>query len=210
MFSKSTCTNESHSLQLSQEGRKSKYCMELHTTPKLCKLQTLLPLNHSHTFNACEGVFKGGCWKRNSNVHLASKLWHMYLWYHLVKMSILWNLHFHRFNNQLHKDPFCETLAPKSLISTFQGFNKTPRLSLALRKYEKKLHGILRFSVAITHSSCWKKKSHFLQIGYSIWVHIYDLWTIIRSIALFQNSITSWNHNIFSWNLSICFYKLYI
>lgn len=67
----------------------------------------------------------------------------------------LWKCPFYKFyifinliinkHNLLHKHPFCEILAPKSLISTFQGFNKTPHLSLALLKYEKKIY--MAFSI---------------------------------------------------------------
>jgi putative heme iron utilization protein len=44
MFSKSTCTNESHSLQFLQQGRKSKYRIELHTTPQTLQVANLVAL----------------------------------------------------------------------------------------------------------------------------------------------------------------------
>jgi hypothetical protein len=46
MFSKSTCTYESHSLQSSQQGRKSKYRIELHTTPQTLQVANLELLPH--------------------------------------------------------------------------------------------------------------------------------------------------------------------
>jgi hypothetical protein len=44
MFSKSTCINESHNLQSSQQVRKSIYHIKFHTTPQTLQVANLVAL----------------------------------------------------------------------------------------------------------------------------------------------------------------------
>lgn len=169
MFSKSTCTYESHSLQYSQQGRKFKYCIELHTTPQILQVANL------ESFPHIQHMWRGIVKSLYSKVVVGKEtlmcilhpscdvciyditLWKCPFYKIYILIYLIINKH-----NLLHKDPFCEILAPKSLISAFQGFHKTPHLSLALLKYEKKFYmasSILALQLPIHHVE--KNNSHF-------------------------------------------------